>query len=126
MVLRKSLDALSRAGIKNRQLVIDSIKILFIAMFFDYHISFVVDELKRSFKLRKYARFEGEIEDVDKIYECLARFSAAEYYNFVNHFLNRYNRGMRKKNKTLIVDTTPLLVILTMTSNTSLLNTLKN
>ena len=31
---KKSLNALSRAGIKNRQKVIDSIKILFIAMFF--------------------------------------------------------------------------------------------
>ena len=64
---KKSLDALSRAGIKNRQLVIDSIKILFIAMFFDYPVSFVVDELKRSFKLRTFAGFEGEIADVDKI-----------------------------------------------------------
>ena len=104
---KKSLDALSRAGIKNRQLVIDSIKILFIAMFFDYPVSFVVDELKRSFKLRTFAGFEGEIADVDKIYECLARYSAEEYCNFVNYFLNRYNRGMRKKNKTLIVDATP-------------------
>ena len=53
---KKSLDALSRAGIKNRQKVIDSIKILFIAMFFDCHISFVVNELNRSFKLKKICR----------------------------------------------------------------------
>ena len=75
---KKSLGALSRAGIKNRQKVIDSIKILFIAMFFECHISFVVNELNRSFKLRNFAGFEGEIEDVDKVYECLARYSAEE------------------------------------------------
>ena len=104
---KKSLNALSRAGIKNRQKVIDSIKILFIAMFFECHISFVVNELNRSFKLRKFAGFEGEIMPVDKVYECLARYSAEDYAKFVNYFLNRYNRVMRNKNKTLIVDATP-------------------
>ena len=103
---RESKQIMSRNGLKPLNKVISLVKTVILAAYFECSISFVVDELKRSFKLRKYARFEGEIEDVDKIYECLARFSAEEYYNFVNHFLNRYNQVMRKKNKTLIVDAT--------------------
>ncbi len=43
---------------------------------------------------------------VDKVYECLARYSAEYYAKFVNYFLNRYNRVMKNKNKTLVVDAT--------------------
>ena len=64
---KKSLDVLNRAGIKNIHLVMYSIKILFITMFFNYPVLFIVDELNRSFKLRKFAGFEGEIEDVDNM-----------------------------------------------------------
>lgn len=44
----------SRKGITNRQMMIKSIKILFMSMYFDYAISEVIDELNRSSKLRKF------------------------------------------------------------------------
>ncbi len=38
-------------------MMVDSIKILFISMYFDYTVSNVVNELNRSVKLRKFAGF---------------------------------------------------------------------
>lgn len=56
-ILKKFKDTCNRKGINNRQMMVDSIKILFISMYFDYTVSNVVNELNRSVKLRKFAGF---------------------------------------------------------------------
>ena len=72
---KKFRDTCSRKGITNRQMMIDSIKILFITMYFDYTVSNVINELNRSRKLRKFAGFSDEIPTAEQIYEYLSRYS---------------------------------------------------
>ena len=50
---KKARNILSRNGVNNRQMMVYSIKILFMAMYFDYDVSNVINELNRTSKLRK-------------------------------------------------------------------------
>ena len=76
---KKSLNALSRAGVSNRRTVLFYIEILFIAMYFSCPISHVVDELNRSAKLRKFVGIEDKKISVAQVYEGLSRSTAVEY-----------------------------------------------
>lgn len=104
---KKFRDTCSRKGMKNRQMMIDSIKILFIGMFFDYTVSDVVNELNRSIKLRKFAGFSDEIPTAEQIYEYMSRYSAKQYCQIVNTALMRINKQNRRTYNRFIVDATP-------------------
>jgi len=56
---RKSRSIITSKGIKNVNMMILSIKIIFTAMFFDIDVEFVVKELKRDKKLRKFFKIKG-------------------------------------------------------------------
>ena len=47
---KKARNVLSRNGITNRQMMVYSIKILFMTMYFDYNVSNVIKELKKDVK----------------------------------------------------------------------------
>ena len=104
---KRTLDYLSRAGIKNRSKVLLSIKILFMSMFFEYPISKVINELNRSNRLRKFVGVEVDNLKVDQIYEILSRSTAEQYVKFINGILNLFNKDTRGKYRTFIVDATP-------------------
>ena len=104
---KKFRDTCSRKGIKNRQMMIDSMKILFIGMFFDYTVSDVVNELNRSIKLRKFAGFSDEIPTAEQIYEYMSRYSAKQYCQIVNTALMRINKQNRRTYNRFIADATP-------------------
>ena len=104
---KKFRDTCSRNGIKNCQMMINSIKIVFIAMYFDYTISNVVIELNRSKKLRKFAGFSNEIPTAEQIYEYMSRYSAEQYSKLVNSTLMKYNKQNRRLYYCFIGDATP-------------------
>ena len=104
---KKSLNCLSRAGIKNRKMTVFCIKILFMAMFFDYTVSGVVNELNRSNKLRKFIGTIDDLPAVEQVYEFLSRSSAEQYCKYVNSILNMFNKKTRGKYNKFIVDATP-------------------
>lgn len=104
---KKSLNCLSRAGIKNREITVFCIKILFMAMFFDYTVSGVVNELNRSNKLRKFIGTIDNLPTVEQVYEVLSRSSAEQYCKYVNSILNMFNKKTRGKYNKFIVDATP-------------------
>ena len=104
---KKSLNALSRAGVSNRRTVLFYIEILFIAMYFSCPISHVVDELNRSAKLRKFVGIEDKEISVAQVYEGLSRSTAVEYCNYVNSILKIFNKTTRGKYNAYIVDATP-------------------
>ena len=104
---KKSLNCLSRAGIKNREMIIFCIKILFMSMFFDYTVSGVVNELNRSNKLRKFMKTNENLPTVEQVYEFLSRSSAEQYCKYVNSILNMFNKKTRGKYNKFIVDATP-------------------
>ena len=104
---KRSLNALSRAGIKNRLEFVKSMKIIFTSMFFSCTISHVVNELNRSGKLRKFMGFKDEIPTIDQVYEILSRYSAEEYCKYANTILNIFNKKNKNSYNTYIVDATP-------------------
>ena len=104
---KKFRDTCSRNSIKNRQMMIDSVKILFTSMYFDYTISDVVNELNRSRKLRKFMGFSNEIPTAEQIYEYMSRYSAEQYCKIVNSTLMRFNKQNRGTYNRFIADATP-------------------
>lgn len=101
-------DICSRNGITNRQMMIKSIKILFMAMYFDYAISEVIDELNRSSKLRTFAGFSNEVPTASQIYEYFSRYSSEQYCKIMNSALMKYNKQNRGTYNPFIVDGTPV------------------
>ena len=104
---KKFKDTCNRKGIKNRQMMVISIKILFMSMYFSYTVSDVVNELNRSSKLRKFAGFSKEIPTAEQIYEYMSRYSAEQYCKIVNSTLMRFNKENRGKYNRFIADATP-------------------
>lgn len=104
---KKFKDACNRKGINNRQMMVDSVKILFMGMYFDYPVSKVVDELNRSNKLRKFAGFFDEIPTAEQIYEYMGRYSSEQYCKLVNATLMRFNKENRGTYNRFIADATP-------------------
>lgn len=104
---KKARDILSRNGIKNRQMMVNSIKILFMAMYFNYDVSNVINELNRTSKLRKFAGFNDEIPTAEQVYEYFSRYSAVQYCNFINSMFNMINKPNRGKYNQFIADATP-------------------
>ena len=104
---KKFKDTCNRKGIRNRQMMVNSIKILFMNMYFSYTVSDVVNELNRSSKLRKFAGFSKEIPTAEQIYEYLSRYSAEQYCKIVNSTLMRFNKENRGKYNRFIADATP-------------------
>ena len=104
---KKFKDTCNRKGITNRQMMVDSIKILFMSMYFDYTVSNVVNELNRSSKLRKFAGFTKEIPTAEQIYEYMSRYSAEQYCKIVNATLMKFNKQNRGTYNRFIADATP-------------------
>ena len=104
---KKFRDTCSRKGVTNRQMMIDSLKILLISMYFDYTVSNVINELNRSRKLRKFAGFSREIPTAEQIYEYLGRYSAEQYCKIVNATLMTFNKENRGTYNRFIADATP-------------------
>lgn len=104
---KKARNILSRNGITNRQMMVYSIKILFMAMYFNYDVSNVIKELNRSFKLRKFAGFNNEIPTPEQTYEYFSRYSAEQYCNIMNSMFNMVNKPNRGKYNQFIADATP-------------------
>ena len=104
---KKFKDTCNRKGIKNRQMMVNSIKILFMSMYFSYTVSDVVNELNRSSKLRKFAGFSKEIPTAEQIYEYMSRYSAEQYCKIVNSTLMRFNKENRGTYNRFIADSTP-------------------
>ena len=104
---KKFKDTCNRKGIKNRQMMVISIKILFMSMYFSYTVSDVVNELNRSLKLRKFSGFSNEIPTAEQIYEYMSRYSAEQYCKIVNSTLMRFNKENRGTYNRFIADATP-------------------
>ena len=104
---KKFKDTCNRKGINNRQMMVDSIKILFMSMYFNYTVSNVVNELNRSSKLRKFAGFCKEIPTAEQIYEYMSRYSAEQYCKIVNSTLMQFNKQNRGTYNRFIADATP-------------------
>ena len=105
---KKSRNILSRNGVKQRQMMVDCIKIFFLTLYSDYTISGVIDELNRNKKSRKICGLNHEIPTADQVYEYLGRYNALQYSKIVNSLLMRYHKPKRGRYNTFIADATPV------------------
>ena len=103
---RESKQIMARNGLKPLSKVIPLVKTIFISLFFECDISFVVEELKNKSELREGLNFEAVLE-AQEIYDRLSRVDPVKLENTVNSILNKlrndYNRGRR----IFIIDATP-------------------
>src|SRR5674536_261528 len=75
---RKAKTIIASKGVKNINMMILSIKIIFTAIFFNTTVEFVVQELKRDKKLRKFFEI-SDVPDALQISEFLSRFNSDTY-----------------------------------------------
>lgn len=104
---RKSKTIISSKGVKNVNMMILSLKIIFTAIFFNTTVEFVVKELKRDKKLRKFFQIY-EVPDAVQVSEYLSRFKADTYIKLVNSILIQTKPLKRRGKLTFLVDATPV------------------
>jgi hypothetical protein len=104
---RKAKTIITSKGVKNVNIMILSIKIIFTAIFFDTTMEFVVKELKRDNKLKKFFEI-SDVPDALQISEFLSRFKSDTYVKIVNSILLNTKPLKRRGKRTFIVDATPV------------------
>ena len=82
---KKSRIIMASKGIKQINMMILLIKIIFTAIFFNITVEFVVSELKRE-KLRKFFKI-NEVPNAVQISEFISRFKPDTYIKIVNSIL---------------------------------------
>ena len=58
-------------------------------MFFDFELSYVVDEINRDSKLKKFIGIEDPVPTASQIYEYMSRYSPSQYNNIFNSILKK-------------------------------------
>lgn len=84
-------------------------KIVLMSMFFSTDISYIVNEVERSFKLRKSLGFNN-VPKTDQIYEFLSRFSQKQILEFVIKTLNKEFKPIKRGIRTILIDGTDIQV----------------
>ncbi len=103
---RKSKMIIASKGIKNIDMMILSIKTVFIAIFFGVTVGFVVEELKRDKKLRKLFEMHYQVPEAVQVSEFLSRFHPDTYVKIVNNVLMNIKPLKKRGKQTFIVDST--------------------
>ena len=104
---RKTKTIISSKKVKNSNMMILSVKIVLKAIFFNTTVEFVVNELKRDKKLRKFFEIR-EVPDALQISEFLSRFDSDTYVKIANSILLNIKPIKRRGKQTFIVDATPV------------------
>lgn len=103
-----SMKIYARNDVKNIEMMIISIKIVFTGLFFDYPVTKVIDELNNNNKLKKFLGIEKEIPTSAQVFEYMSRYSDVQFCNIVNSILNRLNKVNRRSRKKYLIDATPV------------------
>ena len=105
---RKSRTIIASKNVRNIEMMILSIKIVFVAIFFDITVEFVVEELKRNKKLRKFFEIRDQVPEAVQVSEFLSRFPSNTYVKIVNRILMTIKPVKKRGKRTFIVDATPV------------------
>ena len=93
--------------VKNVNMMILSLKIIFTAIFFNTTMEFVVHELKRDKRLRKFFEI-SDVPNALQISEFLSRFNLINTLKSLNSILINTKPLKRRGKLTFIVDATPV------------------
>jgi hypothetical protein len=72
-------------------------------------ISYVLRELNEREELRKFVGVE-DVPDAESFYSLMSRFSENQFVKLINGVLNTQNPSKRRRNATILVDSTDLQV----------------
>ena len=100
-------DTYNRYGITNRNMFVICLKIFFMHAFFNYRISDVVNELNRSFKLRKFSGI-FDVPSESQVYEYLSRYDPDNYCKITNSILRKFFKPRKTRKDVYITDATPV------------------
>lgn len=103
---RSSKRIMARNGIKPLSKVIPLVKTIFLSIYFECDISFVVNELKSKSKLREGLNFSLVLE-AHEIYDRLSRIDPDKLEKTVNSILNKLRNNLKQGKRTFIMDATP-------------------
>ena len=99
---------LASKRVKKINMMILSIKTIFTAIFLNTTIEFVVSELKRDKKLRKFFKIEDQIPNAIQVSEFISRFKPNTYVKITNSILMQIKPRKKRGKQTFIVDATPI------------------
>jgi hypothetical protein len=105
---RKSKMIIASKGVKDINMMILSIKITFMSMFFNITLEFIVQELKRDNTLRKFFEIDDVVPEAIQVSEFLSRFSTDTYFKIVNSILMTIKPLKKRGMRTFIVYATPI------------------
>ena len=103
---RKSHEIIASFRIKPVKTFVNDLKIWYLSVFFNYELSFVVDELNNNSKLRKLCNID-HIPTIPSIQTRFSKYSVEQNVNLVNRLL-RTNFKRKNTKLTFIVDATPV------------------
>ena len=105
---RRTLQELAKQWITPVTMAQTVLKIILISMFFSVDCSYVVDELQKRSRLRKFACID-QISSVESVYRFLSRFDENQFVSFVTGVLNSLSIAKkRRKPATILLDSTPI------------------
>ena len=104
---RESQKILASYGFKNLNKQIFAFKIIFISMFFDLNVKFIINELNSKKELRKSFNI-SEVLTADQVYKIFSEQNEVMLLKSLNRILNSMNQTKRRGKKTFIVDATPV------------------
>ncbi len=104
---RISQKIIASQKVENIQMFVLSIKIMFLGMFFNLNINFIVNELENSEKLRNFFNIE-EIPETSYINNYFSNLTEDQILKISNRILNTFKIQKRRKNMVFVVDATPV------------------
>lgn len=105
---RKSQEVYARYGVKNIKMMIFTLKVIYISMFFNYNITDTLYEINKDPRLKKFIDYQGDIPAEYQVYNYLSYYTSNTINNITNSLLKNLNNGYKNRYHTLIVDATPI------------------
>ena len=105
---KKNRHIFSENGVKNIEMMIMCIKIVFLSKFYNYPVSRVIYEINIDKRLKRFLKIENDVPSEAQVYEYLSRYSPDQYNNISNSFFKLFLKLNKTRKSDWIVDATPV------------------
>ena len=105
---KKNRHIFSENGVKNIEMMIMCIKIVFLSKFYNYPVSRVIYEINIDKRLKRFLKIENDVPSEAQVYEYLSRYSPDQYNNISNSFFKLFLKLNKTHKSDWIVDATPV------------------
>ena len=103
---KKNRHIFSENGVKNIEMMIMCIKIVFLSKFYTYPVSRVIYEINIDKRLKRFLKIENDVPSEAQVYEYLSRYSPDQYNNISNSFFKLFLKLNKTRKSDWIVDAT--------------------